>query len=154
MTALRRKVRGFLHVNDSGKIARRFSSFSARRIVSCVVRITVSLLNRLNGALLACFTPSHSDCSRPSEIFPFKMFPTNILLRSVDLWIKGSVKSRAFLLRRDASSPSRLARLTDSFIQKCLHLSKPRSLTYQKVAWISNTAAKNSLYSFRISHRS
>ena len=26
------------------------------------------------------------------------------VLRSVDLWIKGSVKSRAFLLRRDASS--------------------------------------------------
>ena len=27
------------------------------------------------------------------------------VLRSVDLWIKGSVKSRTFLLRRDASSP-------------------------------------------------
>ena len=27
------------------------------------------------------------------------------VLRSVDLWIKGSVKSSAFLLRRDASSP-------------------------------------------------
>ena len=27
------------------------------------------------------------------------------ILRSVDLWIKGSVKSRAFLLRHDASSP-------------------------------------------------
>ena len=27
------------------------------------------------------------------------------VLRSVDFWIKGSVKSRAFLLRRDASSP-------------------------------------------------
>ena len=27
------------------------------------------------------------------------------VLRSVDLWIKGSVKSRAFLLRCDASSP-------------------------------------------------
>ena len=29
----------------------------------------------------------------------------SIVLRSVDLWIKGSVKSRAFLLRCDASSP-------------------------------------------------
>ena len=48
--------------------------------------------------------------------------PKLSVLRSVDLWIKGSVKSLTFLLRRDASSPRHLACLTDSFIQKYLHL--------------------------------
>ena len=51
-------------------------------------------------------------------------YPTIDVLRSVDLWIKGCVKSCTFLLRRDTSSPPPLARLTDSFIQKYLHLSR------------------------------
>ena len=35
----------------------------------------------------------------------FEPFVRLTVLRSVDLWIKGSVKSRTFLLRRDANSP-------------------------------------------------
>ena len=45
------------------------------------------------------------------------------ILRIVDLWIKGCVKSRAFCCAAARVSPLRLVRLSDSFIQKYLHLS-------------------------------
>ena len=54
---------------------------------------------------------------------------TGSLLRSVYLWIKGSVKSRAFLLRHRTCFPSLcLTRLTETFIQKYLRLSTYKSL--------------------------
>ena len=45
------------------------------------------------------------------------------IMRSVDLCIKGSVKSRAFCWAATRVRPRRLARLSDSFIQKYLHIS-------------------------------
>ena len=68
---------------------------------------------------ISLFTPARdvrpSGSSRPRRpLTPRGLSPNRVqekenqctyILRSVDLWIKGSVKSRAFLLRRDASSP-------------------------------------------------
>ena len=51
----------------------------------------VGLFSSLSGAVSAAFLPA----AEPS-----------VLQRSVDLWIKGSIKSRAFLLRRRACFPS------------------------------------------------
>ena len=56
------------------------------------------------------------------------------VLRSVDLWIKGSVKSRTFLLRRRACFPSPsgashgtlLSRNTSGSVDKCVLLSTRR----------------------------
>ena len=89
---------------DNRRRSRNGVTCSRRDILFAVFHVVTAIFLVHIYTKMASITTSVVDHGAPGEEGG-EAGKGQYVLRSVDLWIKGSVKSRAFLLRRDASSP-------------------------------------------------